>query len=81
MGIQARAAQLVKRAVESEKRGDRRALTEVVERLESGWRRLVDVSPQGMGRLYQVMAVVPYAPVAEGVERRRPVGFGGDVQF
>ncbi|KAF2766489.1 DUF185-domain-containing protein [Teratosphaeria nubilosa] len=82
MGIQERAAQLIKRAVELEKGGGEKGeLTEVVKRVESGWRRLVDVSPRGMGRLYQVMAVVPYAPVAEGTERRRPVGFGGDVQF
>ena len=83
MGIEERAAQLVKKAVDKERAGstgtEKGELTEVVKRIESGWRRLVDVSPQGMGRLYQVMAVVPYKPVTQGEARRRPVGFGGDV--
>jgi len=83
MGIEERAAQLVKRAVDKERGGstgqDRGELTEIVKRVESGWKRLVDRSPQGMGRLYQVMAIVPYKPVNEREARRRPVGFGGDV--
>lgn len=84
MGIEERVAQLVKQAVDKARAGsaghDKGELTEVVKRVESGWKRLVDRSPQGMGRLYQVMAIVPYAPVKEGDARRRPVGFGGDVR-
>lgn len=92
MGIQERAAQLVKRAVDMErgseavKKGgdtDRRKeeLTEVVKRIETGWKRLVDRGPQGMGKLYQVMAIVPHVPVKAGQAHRRPVGFGGDVKL
>lgn len=44
------------------------------DRITTGWRRLVDRGPNGMGRLYKVMAVVPASGGA-----RRPVGFGGDV--
>ncbi|KAI5360741.1 Putative protein arginine methyltransferase NDUFAF7 [Septoria linicola] len=83
MGIQERAAQLVKKAIDDERAGkgakDKSELTEIVKRVESGWRRLVDMSPQGMGRLYHVMAIVPYTPPKEGQPRRRPVGFGGDI--
>lgn len=83
MGIEERAAQLVKRAVDRERAGstgqDKKELTEIVKRIETGWKRLVDRSPQGMGKLYQVMAILPYKPTAHGEQRRRPVGFGGDV--
>lgn len=47
---------------------------EVADRISTGWRRLVDRGPNGMGKVYKVMAVVPAAAGA-----RRPVGFGGDV--
>ncbi|KAK4542559.1 hypothetical protein LTR36_006607 [Oleoguttula mirabilis] len=84
MGIEERAAQLVKLAVDKERGGgsggkEKSELTEVVKRIEGGWKRLVDRGPQGMGRLYQVMAIVPFAPPKEGQARRRPVGFGGHV--
>ncbi|EMC92799.1 hypothetical protein BAUCODRAFT_27137 [Baudoinia panamericana UAMH 10762] len=83
MGIEERAAQLVKQAVDRERGGstgqDKAELTELVKRIESGWKRLVDRGPQGMGRLYQVMAITPYKPAKEGQPRRRPVGFGGDI--
>lgn len=85
MGIEERAAQLVKQAVDRERGGggvvgeDKTGLTEVAKRIESGCRRLIDRSPQGMGILYQVMAIVPYKPATDGGARRRPVGFGGDV--
>ncbi|RDA93373.1 hypothetical protein CP533_0327 [Ophiocordyceps camponoti-saundersi (nom. inval.)] len=36
--------------------------------------RLVDRGPNGMGRLYKALAILP-----ENSGRRRPVGFGGDV--
>ena len=85
MGIQERAAQLVKQAVDKERGGstgsDKTELTEIVKRIETGWKRLVDRSPQGMGKLYQVLAIVPYKPGNAGEPRRRPVGFGGDIQF
>ncbi|KAL8371423.1 hypothetical protein RB595_001294 [Gaeumannomyces hyphopodioides] len=42
--------------------------------VERAWKRLVDRSPNGMGRIYKVMAVLP-----ENNGNRRPVGFGGDV--
>jgi len=47
---------------------------EMAERLVGGWRRLVDRTPNGMGKLYKVMSVVP---ISDGA--RRPVGFGGGV--
>ncbi|KAK5004085.1 hypothetical protein LTR28_009361, partial [Elasticomyces elasticus] len=92
MGIKERATQLVKQAVDRERGGSadgktsgvksrKEDLTEQVQRIESGWKRLVDRSPQGMGRLYQAMAIVPYRPVKEGEPRRRPVGFGGDIKL
>ncbi|GAB7346240.1 hypothetical protein MBLNU457_4970t1 [Dothideomycetes sp. NU457] len=87
MGIQERAAQLVKRALDQErggKHGDdegrkKEDLTETVRRIETGWKRLVDRGPQGMGKLYQFMAIVPHKPVKQGETMRRPVGFGGDI--
>lgn len=44
------------------------------ERLEGGWKRLVD-RVGGMGGVYKVLAIVP-----DGGGGRRPVGFGGAVQ-
>lgn len=49
---------------------------ELRKRVESGWKRLVDRGPTGMGRIYKALAIVPF--VEEG-EVRRPVGFGGHV--
>jgi SAM-dependent MidA family methyltransferase len=84
MGIEERAAQLVKKALDDERAGrgggkEKGELTEMAKRIESGWKRLVDNSPQGMGRLYQVMAILPYNPPEPGKPPRRPVGFGGDI--
>ena len=84
MGIQERVAQLVKQAVDQERGGmetqrTKEALTETVKRIEGGWKRLVDQGPQGMGKLYQFMAIVPHRPPEEGQSVRRPVGFGGSV--
>ncbi len=68
MGIEARAEALVRKAG-----GD----AEKAKRIEGAWRRLVERGPQGMGRLYKAMAIVPHDPKARA--GRRPVGFGGDV--
>lgn len=64
MGIAERAAQLEKHAKDEETR----------KRIESGWRRLVDRGPNGMGKVYKALAIVP-----ENGGRRRPVGFGGSI--
>ena len=45
-------------------------------RIESGWKRLVDRGPNGMGKLYRAMAILPVSNAG-----RRPVGFGGDVRM
>ncbi|KAF2133585.1 hypothetical protein P153DRAFT_332531 [Dothidotthia symphoricarpi CBS 119687] len=66
MGIKERAERLLKSAKDDDTR----------RRLEIGWKRLVDRGPNGMGKLYKVMTVVPYR---EKGPVRRPVGFGGDV--
>ncbi|UPX14127.1 uncharacterized protein EKO05_0004618 [Ascochyta rabiei] len=66
MGIRERAERLLKNAKDDETR----------RRLEIGWKRLVDRGPNGMGKLYKAMAIVPYV---EGKKVRRPVGFGGDL--
>ena len=66
MGIKERAEMLMKGlGGDEEKRG----------RVESSWKRLVDRSGSGMGKVYKAMAIVP-----ETGGRRRPVGFGGDVE-
>ncbi|KAJ4324750.1 hypothetical protein N0V94_001148 [Neodidymelliopsis sp. IMI 364377] len=66
MGIKERAERLLKNAKDEETRC----------RLEIGWKRLIDRGPNGMGKLYKAMAIVPYV---EGKKVRRPVGFGGDI--
>ena len=42
--------------------------------IETGWKRLVEGGPTGMGKAYKVMALLP-----ENGGKRRPVGFGGGV--
>ncbi|KAL1955470.1 hypothetical protein VTO42DRAFT_8496 [Malbranchea cinnamomea] len=64
LGIAERAAQLLRRVDDEEKRRS----------IESGWKRLVERGGGGMGRIYKAMAIVP-----ESGGVRRPVGFGGDV--
>jgi NADH dehydrogenase [ubiquinone] 1 alpha subcomplex assembly factor 7 len=66
MGIKERAERLLKGAKDEETR----------KRLETGWRRLVDRGPNGMGKTYKAMALLPYI---QGSKVRRPVGFGGDI--
>ncbi|KAL6169380.1 hypothetical protein ACJQWK_04408 [Exserohilum turcicum] len=66
MGIKERADRLLQAAKDDETK----------RRLETGWKRLVDRGPNGMGKTYKAMAIVPYktqGPV------RRPIGFGGDL--
>ncbi|KAH7356254.1 S-adenosyl-L-methionine-dependent methyltransferase [Pyrenochaeta sp. MPI-SDFR-AT-0127] len=66
MGIKERADRLLKNAKDEETR----------RRLETGWKRLVDRGPNGMGKTYKAMAIVPFK---ENGPVRRPIGFGGDI--
>ena len=65
MGIRERAEMLIKGLGGNEEKR---------KRVESSWKRLVDRSGSGMGKVYKAMAIVP-----ESGGKRRPVGFGGDV--
>ncbi|KAK2672074.1 Protein arginine methyltransferase NDUFAF7 [Fusarium oxysporum f. sp. vasinfectum] len=65
MGIRERAEQLTK-APGVDK--------ETADKIDGAWKRLVDKGPDGMGKLYKALAILP-----ENDGRRRPVGFGGDV--
>lgn len=65
MGIRERAEQLTKTPGVAK---------ETVDKIDGAWKRLVDKGPDGMGKLYKVLAILP-----ENDGRRRPVGFGGDV--
>jgi NADH dehydrogenase [ubiquinone] 1 alpha subcomplex assembly factor 7 len=66
MGIKERAEMLMKGlGGDEEKR----------KRVESSWKRLVDRGGSGMGKVYKAMAIIP-----ETGGKRRPVGFGGDVE-
>lgn len=64
MGIAERTEQLLKNVTDEERRKN----------LESGWKRLVDKGPGGMGKIYKALAIIP-----ENGGRRRPVGFGGSI--
>lgn len=64
MGIRERASALVKKSKDEETK----------ERMDTAWKRLVDRGPEGMGKVYKALAIVP-----ENGGRRRPVGFGGDI--
>jgi SAM-dependent MidA family methyltransferase len=68
MGIKERADMLIEKAGQDE---------EVKKRIESSWKRLVDRGPDGMGKTYKAMAIVPHFPQRQ---MRRPVGFGGDIK-
>lgn len=48
---------------------------ETIDNIDKSWKRLVDRGPDGMGKIYKALAILP-----ENDGRRRPVGFGGDVQ-
>lgn len=64
MGISQR-AEMLARQVGDEKRA---------KEIERSWKRLVDRGPDGMGKIYKALAILP-----ENAGKRRPVGFGGDV--
>jgi SAM-dependent MidA family methyltransferase len=66
MGIKERAEMLIKALGGDE---------EKKKQIESSWKRLVDRGGSGMGKVYKAMAILP-----ESGGKRRPVGFGGDVQ-
>lgn len=65
MGIRERAQMLAKAAAPG---------SSAVENITKAWKRLVDCAPNGMGKLYKMLAILP-----ENDGRRRPAGFGGDV--
>lgn len=72
LGIQERAQKLLKSmAMKEDWAGENERKKRV---FETGWRRLVDGGPKGMGKSYKVMAILP-----ECGGKRRPVGFGGGV--
>ncbi|KJZ76051.1 hypothetical protein HIM_04507 [Hirsutella minnesotensis 3608] len=65
MGIRERAKMLTQGAEKS-----------AADDIDKAWRRLVDRGPNGMGKVYKALAILP-----ENDGRRRPVGFGGDVRI
>jgi SAM-dependent MidA family methyltransferase len=73
MGVRERAEMLMKTVEGKGGEGEK----EVRERILGSWRRLVDRGPDGMGKTYKALAVLPFDA---GKEVRRPVGFGGDVK-
>lgn len=68
MGIKERAEMLVKGLREREAGVDK------AKDVEKAWKRLVSRGPDGMGKTYKALAILP-----ENDGKRRPVGFGGDV--
>ena len=70
MGIRQRAEMLLKAAAA---RGGEEGPKTAAD-IEKSWKRLVDRGPDGMGRLYKALAILP-----ENDGKRPPVGFGGDV--
>lgn len=65
MGIAERMQQLLRGVQDEEKRKN----------LESAWQRLVEKGGGGMGKIYKVLSILP-----ENSGRRRPVGFGGNIE-
>jgi SAM-dependent MidA family methyltransferase len=74
LGIKERAERLLKELAEKGGGADSQEIEKRKADLETGWKRLVEGGPKGMGKAYKVMAIVP-----ENGGRRRPVGFGGHV--
>jgi SAM-dependent MidA family methyltransferase len=64
MGIKERADILVKNQQDEQKK----------QSIEGAWKRLIDRGPNGMGKVYKALAVVP-----ESGGTKRPVGFGGQL--
>jgi NADH dehydrogenase [ubiquinone] 1 alpha subcomplex assembly factor 7 len=69
MGIKERVEMLIK-SLKTRNGGEEKAAD-----VEKAWKRLVGRGPGGMGKVYKALALMP-----ENGGRRRPVGFGGDVQ-
>ncbi|ROV98261.1 hypothetical protein VSDG_04391 [Cytospora chrysosperma] len=69
MGIRER-AEVLARALRQKGAGNDERARDV----DRAWKRLVDRGPDGMGKLYKALAILP-----ENDGKRRPVGFGGDV--
>jgi NADH dehydrogenase [ubiquinone] 1 alpha subcomplex assembly factor 7 len=77
LGVRERAGRVVKQMQGSQQGSEepkKDDMKEKIKTFESGWKRLVEAGPRGMGKAYKVMAVLP-----EGGGKRRPVGFGGQV--
>jgi SAM-dependent MidA family methyltransferase len=64
MGIANRAERLSRMSGDEAKKAD----------IEKAWKRLVNRGPNGMGKVYKALAILP-----ENNGKRRPAGFGGDV--
>lgn len=65
MGIKERAEMLIRAAGSNDA---------TAQSIKKSWQRLVDRGPNGLGKVYKALAILP-----ENSGRRRPVGFGGDV--
>lgn len=77
MGIRQRAEMLARQVASAKGDGDGDngdAGPERARAVERAWKRLVDRGPDGMGKIYKALAILP-----ENGGKRRPVGFGGDV--
>ena len=72
MGIKERAEMLMKR-IKQAKSGKPEESEEKKEGIDGSWKRLIDRSAVGMGKVYKVMAITPEN------KGRKLVGFGGDV--
>ncbi|KAH7313285.1 S-adenosyl-L-methionine-dependent methyltransferase [Stachybotrys elegans] len=73
MGIKERVAMLVKH-IKSDTSASASEKDEKIQNITEAWKRLVDRGPNGMGKLYKALAIIP-----ENDGRRAPVGFGGDL--
>ena len=72
MGIRERAEALCRSA--RKKAGGDAGVEAKLDEIEKAWTRLVDRGVNGMGKVYKALAIVP-----ENGGKRRPVGFGGDI--